>query len=40
MRVFTQVSKFKQELLNAILELIWKQWTLLDVAKQNILSPY
>ena len=40
MRVFTKVNKFKQELLNAILELLWKQWTLLDVAKQNILSPY
>ena len=32
MRVFTQVSKFKQELLNAILELLWKQWTQLGVA--------
>ena len=29
------VSKFKQELLNAILELLWKQWTLLGVAGQS-----
>ena len=28
------VNKFKQELLNAILELLWKQWTLLGVAGQ------
>ena len=28
------VRKFKQELLNAILELLWKQWTLLGVAGQ------
>ena len=28
------VNKFKQELLNAILELLWKQWTQLGVAGQ------
>jgi hypothetical protein len=28
------VSKFKQELLNAILELLWKQWTQLGIAGQ------
>lgn len=28
------VIRFKQELLNAILELLWKQWTLLGVAGQ------
>ena len=28
------MSKFKQELLNAILELLWKQWTQLGIAGQ------
>ena len=32
MRVFTKVNKFKQELLDSILTLLWKQWTLLGVA--------
>ena len=36
MSVFTQVSKFKQELLNAILELLWKLWTLLGVSPDRL----